>query len=124
MAKSWLTRPGAHGEHGILAAESKGISQSCANFSGTTLIGDIVEVALGIRRAQMHSGRYLALRNSLDCANHVADTSRGDRVADLPLVRGYHQALGQRTENAFDGKRFDGVVLRRGGAVRGDVVHF
>src|ERR1700729_1731502 len=121
MAKSWLTRPGAHGEHGILAAESKGISQSCANFSGTTLIGDVVEVALGIRRAQMHSGRCLALRNGLDCANHVADASRGDRMPDLSLVRGYHQALGQRPENALNSKRFDGVVLGRRGAVRGAV---
>ena len=44
------------------------------------------------------------------------------RVTDLALVRRYHQTLGMRSERAFDGGSFDGIVLGGRGAVCGDII--
>src|SRR5690606_10036261 len=98
----------------VLAAEAEGVAEAGFDAAGVfvaRLIGDVVQVALGVGRFKIDRRRQVAGTDGLHAGDEFDGAGRGDEVAEHALDAGDGDAWGEIAEDGLDAAGFDLVVF-------------
>src|SRR5437764_13509384 len=84
--------------HAILSAEAEAVDEGVADGQGARLPGDVVEIALGVRRELVDGRRNTTSRERLDGRDGAQCAGCAEQMADHRLHRAHRHAIGVLAE--------------------------
>src|ERR1700687_6392748 len=100
----------ANDEHGVAAAEGKGIAHQDVKRARPGAGGHVIQIALGIEHAIIDRGRHDGVVQRLDATNDLQRGAGGDGMGEGTFVGGDGQGIGLLAKNTFEGGRLNFVV--------------
>lgn len=104
-----------------MSAKTKGVAHRCGDSGRASGVGNVVEIALGVRVIEVDCGRKGARADGLHAGNELDGSGGAKGVSGHRFCGAYRDFAGVFTEDGFDGEGLTNIALRGGGAVGIDV---
>ena len=112
-----LSIDSAQRDHGILSTKAEAVGQGDLRFGTPGLVGDIVQVAIGIRGVEVDRGGELTVDDRQGRERCLDSTGGSQGVSGHRLGRGAGELPGVLAEDPLDGQDLDTISGRGGGSV-------
>ena len=111
----------ANNEGDILTAKTKAVGECVGAFSLPCLIGNVVQIAVGVGLFVIDRGWEPAIANGQQTNDQFGGSSRCNEMPHHALCAGNGDLIGPWSKHFFDGDGFHAIVDARACAVRVDV---
>lgn len=106
----------------VLTAEAEAVVHGDIDFVFSGLVGDVIEIAIGVGRIAIHGRGNDSVADCLDACDDADSASRGDEVSHHAFDRADGDFGCGVSEDLFDGAGFVAVIFACARAVGGDVM--